>query len=458
MTADMRAAFAEERDRFLAENPDIESVEVLLADSNGVARGKWLPAEALRGMEKSGVHLPISVFGETIWLWGMLDEQYGLSAGDPDGTCLPVPGTLRRIPWRKRPAAQVLLTMYEADGETPHRFDPRQVLGALAQRFAAVGLRPTVAMELEFCIYKRLKPDRELTRPRRSDFHDSRLYELDALQAVAPFLDQVRTFAHQQSIPVTALVSEMSPGQFELNLEHVTDACQAGDLAVLFKRLVKRVAAMHGFDATFMAKPVGDQPGNGCHVHVSLVNEKGDNVFNEPEARANHAGPKLLSAVAGCLESAPDIQLILAPHYNSYRRFQPGSFAPVRVCWGYDHRGASVRVAEASGSAARLEHRIAGADVQPYLLLTGVLGGMLDGMERQLEPGPAVKGWEYISEGPMLARHWRDARERFENSAFAAKVFGEGYRDLYAYIKRIEQDEMTKNVTDVEYESYFKRA
>ena len=458
MTEELRAAFAEERDKFVAENPDIETLEVLLTDSAGTARGKWFPADALRGIEEQGVHLPISIFGETIWSTSTFDESLGLFPSDPDGFCLPVPGTLRRIPWRARPSAQVLLTMFEADRKTPHLLDSRQVLSSVQRRFHERGLFPVAATEFEFCLFRRDDANRARTRPRQDEKSISRLYELDELQDASPVLDDIRTFADAQRIPITALVTEMAPRQFELNLGHVRDACRAGDLAIQFKRLVKQVAVQHGFDTTFMAKPWSGRPGNGCHVHISLTDEDGCNAFDEQEASTAIAGPKLLSAVTGCMETALDFQLVFAPHANSYKRFQAGNYAPVRICWGYDHRGASIRIPERKGASARLEHRIAGADAQPYLLLAAVLGGMLEGMERGAEPAPPVDSGGRDFAGEALTPHWQNAIERFSNSEVAARVLGQKFRQLYAQMKKSEQDELNKRITDVEYEIYFRKS
>lgn len=458
MIPDDRAAFAEESERFLAENPDVESIEVLLTDSNGIARGKWLPVDSLPGLAKNGIHLPVSVFGETIWLTGDLARFPGLSPADPDGVCFPVPGTLRRIPWRARPAAQLLLTMHEAEGCAPHPLDPRQILARLEARFAESGRVPVVATEYEFHLFSRGQWEAVAPRPPLADaLGGSRLYELDALRDAESFLDEVRACANEQAIPATAVIAEVAPNQFEINLAHVQGACRAGDLAVQFKRLVKGVAAKHGLDATFMAKPLPGQPGNGCHIHASITGRDGGNLFDEAEARPGTAGPLLRAAVGGCLDTAPELQLLFAPHANSYRRYEPRVFAPERVCWGYDHREASIRLPECSGANARFEHRVAGADAQPYLVLAAILGGVFLGMEQSRDPGPPVDGEGRADTGRALTRNWREATERFADSAFAAELLGTGYRDLYAEIKRFEQEEMERRVPDIEYEACFRR-
>ena len=307
--------FRGERARFLRENPDIEQVEVLLSDTNGIPRGKWLPVSALDSLERDGFRLPVSVLGETPSFAGRLDSEYGLSAGDPDGICAPVPGTLKRVPWRERPAAQLLVSMCDDDGTTPHPLDSRGILARAQSGLARLGLFPVAAMELEFSLYRPAShPDGPL-QP-LPGFSCNRLYELDALDDLAPFLDAVDRAAELQGIPLAGMISELAPGQFELNLAHIRDACRVADHAVLFRRLVKRVAKRHGLDATFMAKPDGAKPGNGCHVHLSLVSDTGTNRFDEPGAAPGAAGAFLRHAVAGLIHTAPDVQLVFAPNVN----------------------------------------------------------------------------------------------------------------------------------------------
>ena len=453
MTAE-RDAFREERCRFLEANPDIEQIECLLPDSNGILRGKWLPRTALDTLEQTGVHLPESVFGETPSFGARLDPEYGLSPGDPDGVCKPVPGTLRRIPWRQRPAAQLLLTMCADDRETPHPFDTRGILARAQARLVRMGFCPVAAVELEFAVFRQADPS---GGPRRfaPGFDRNRLYEADALEDLAPFLDAVDRAAEQQDIPVAGMVSELAPGQLELNLAHVRDACRAADHAVLFRRLVKRVARSHGLDATFMAKPNGGKPGNGCHVHLSLVSDGGENRFDEPGAATDSAGPTLRHAVAGLLATALDVQLVFAPNANSLRRFTPGSFAPTRATWGYDHRNAAIRLPSARGANARLEHRIAGSDAQPYLLLAAILGGVLQGLQRGAEPPLPLRADESSTAGNGLTASWEEVTERFARSSFAAEVLGKRFRNLYANMKRMERAELSREVPDTEFRTYF---
>ena len=451
-------ALREEFARFASKNSHVEQVEVLLIDSNGIPRGKWLPFHALNSIARSGVRLPVSVLGETPSFSSVSGPGTGgLLAGDPDGLCFPVPGTLARVPWRQRPAAQLLVGMREMDGRSPHPFDSRHLLSRAQAELARQDLNPVVAFELEFSLYRQVDaPGDPLQAMGRSG--RNRLYEMDALDDLAPFLHGVRDAAACQGIPLSGTTSEMAPGQVEINLAHVEDACRAADHAALLRRLVKQVARIHGMDATFMAKPDGARPGNGCHLHLSPIDGTGGNRFDEKEAGSDAAGPCLRHAIAGLLDTATDAQLILAPNANSLRRFRPGQFAPVRVSWGYDHRLVAVRVPSASGPNARLEHRIAGADTQHYLVLAAILGGILHGLERAQEPPPALPLDAHSADGVPLSDRWGETIERFERSEFAARIFGRAFQRMYASMKRLERSELAKDVPDTELRAYFHRA
>lgn len=203
-----------------------------------------------------------------------------------------------------------------------------------------------------------------------------------------------------------------------------------------------------------MAKPYADQPGNGMHVHVSLLDAAGRNVFSAESSGPEIAAP-LRHAVAGLLETVGDLQAVFAPHLNSYRRLRPGGFAPSTPTWGLDHRTAGVRLPEAAGPGARLEHRISGADVNPYLAIAAILGGILRGLEAGAEP-PAEARLERDSGQPTrrLGHDWLGAVERFAASEAALDIFGARYRDIYAAVRRGEIEVLSKEITPVEYRYY----
>ena len=242
---------------------------------------------------------------------------------------------------------------------------------------------------------------------------------------------------------------ENGPGQYEVNLNHVPDPLQAADHAFLLKRIVKGVARQHGLDATFMAKPYGNLAGSGMHVHMSLLDEHSRNIMAEPNGAPT---ARLHHVTGGMLATLPECMLLLAPHANSYRRLTPGGHAPTNVTWGLDNRSAAIRVITA-GQATRVEHRVAGADCNPYLAVAGVLAGALHGLTHEIDPGPPIDG-EQREGYPILPVNWDDAIDAFDASAVMGEHLGLDYQDLFSACKRQEQAEFRRRVTDVEYDAY----
>lgn len=245
----------------------------------------------------------------------------------------------------------MLATMFQEDG-SPFEGDPRQVLNKVYQRFRAMGLRPVMATELEFYVLdgessSSLRP----LPPRLGGDQGPRLsgdegYSVVEMDGFADFLAELRSACDTQGIPADTVISEMGPGQFEINLNHIDNPLIAADHAILFKRLVKGVAQKHGLAATFMAKPYADCSGNGFHCHFSLVDDEGNNVFDD----GTDAGSDMLKyAIAGLMQTMGDSMLCFAPHMNSYRRFMEGSHAPTFATWGYENRTVAIRVPDSPG-------------------------------------------------------------------------------------------------------------
>ncbi|MEO9865788.1 glutamine synthetase family protein, partial [Yoonia sp.] len=236
-------------------------------------------------------------------------------------------------------------------------------------------------------------------------------------------------------IPAEAAISEAGTGQFEVNLEHVPDALKAADDAWLFKMLVRGLARNHGMAASFMAKPYDDYAGNGLHTHFSVIDADGNNLM----ANDTFEGTDMLhNAIAGCLKGIPDLALIFAPHGNSYERLVPNSHAPTGICWAYDNRTASIRVPGGSYKARRVEHRVAGGDVNPYLFLAAVLGSALIGIEDNLKPGTPITGNAYDQDLPQVPSTWADAIEAFDKSPIARRIFDPLLVDNFVLTKRQE--------------------
>ncbi len=441
---------------FCAQNPDITALELLLVDTCGILRGKWAPITALDKVFGTGVNLPLSVFG--LDPWGDEVEATGLhiDSGDLDGLCIAVPDTLAPVTWAAQPTAQVLLTMRDPDG-SPYFADPRVVLQRQVDQLAALGYSATAAFELEFCLITPTHDDRRAAPAPNADTAEGaaarqHMYGIDALADYNDLFDAVRKAAAAQGLGVDTIISEAAPGQFEINLDHRPCILRAADEAILLRRAIRGAARAVGRRATFMAKPFGDQPGNGMHVHVSLADRGGRNAFGLD------GGEVLLSrAIAGTLATMAETQLLYNASFNGFRRMQPGSYAPTKILWGENNRSVAVRVPPGTGKARRLEHRIAGADANPYLVAAGILAGIVEGITHRRIAPPAVTGNAYTHDTGgeyMLENRMDAALSRFRSSAFVAAAFGADYQRVLAAVKAQELAAFAREITPLEVETY----
>ncbi len=444
---------------FIATNPDIERIEAIYPTINGIYRGKWVPAADINKLVNGSMRLPISTYALDSWGLDVEASGLGIINGDPDGIGLAVVDTLSRIPWSSAPAAQVIMTMVLRDNEaSPCPYDPRQQLSAVVKRFTEHGLTPVIATELEFYLLKptnlenpRLQPFRELTT--------GNLNDLDQMQEFEPVLNEIRRACEAQNVLADVMIAESGMCQFEINFKHVNDPLRAADQAMLFKRIVKGCAKMHGMEATFMAKPFGEDLGSGMHVHVSVLDSEGNNIFDGGE-NASAPADNLRHATGGLLATMVEMQAIFTPNLNSFRRLHSGSFAPNQVNWGLDHRAAAVRLPEISGPASRLEHRICGADANPYLVLTSILAGMLHGLDHQIDPGEPLDSTEDTTwdNAAFLHKDWTATIDDFAASQIAEDTFGSDFHRVYCILCRHEIGQLVKMVTDVELRLYLHSA
>ena len=445
---------------FLDRHPDIASIDLLISDLNGVQRGKRIPRENLEKAYRDGVNLPASVFALDI-LGNTIEETgLGLSSGDADRVCRPVPGTLMPSPWlRDGRQAQLLMTMTEADGG-PFFADPRQVLTRVLERFGRAGLTPVVAVEMEFYLVDRARDALGMIQPPCSPASGERathsqLYSISELDEYADFLEEIQAAARLQDLPLDTALKECAPGQFEINLIHCDDALAACDSAVLLKRLIKGVAIKHGFEATFMAKPYGGEAGSGTHVHISLLDEAGRNVF-AAEDQDPLGTPLLREAVAGLLDLMPASMALFAPNLNAFRRFQPGLYVPMAPTWGYDNRSVAVRIPSGPNAARRLEHRVAGADANPYLLMATLLAAIDHGLQHRLTPPPAIDGNAYDQVAPSLTNSWSQALDLLEGSEVLTEALGRDFLHVFLANRRAERDQAMQAVSKLEYDWYLR--
>lgn len=438
--------------RFLHDHPEVQTVEVVLTDLNGILRGKWLPVSAVDKVLDGQFKMSLTGVSADIWGRDVLDLCE--KTGNGDGICDALEETIRLLPWLKRPTAQFLLQLNTEEG-VPWGYDPRVVLKRVVDRFKKLGLRPVCAAELEFyLVLEERNPDGTPNLPRSrangSSNIGGQLYSTEVMHEQDDLLHEIREACEIMQVPMDGLVKELSASQYELNLHHVDDPVLASDHAQMLKQAIKGVAHKHGFIATFMAKPFGDKDGNGFHTHVSLLDESGVNVFDDGTSKGSET---LRQAIAGLAYTMKDFMLIFAPHHNSYRRLWRGMQGPLQPTWGYENRYVALRVPNGDGEARRIEHRIAGADANPYLQVAAILAGILYGIENKLVADPPSTGGP-SDEEPVLPANWYEALRAFENSELVAQSLGEDFQDAFMQIKRSEQLEFTGAVNPFEYNTY----
>ncbi|MCE8007968.1 glutamine synthetase family protein [Aestuariivita sp.] len=414
----------------------LPTIRVATSDLNGQMRGKRLPGSYAGKLGDGAVRMPLSSVNVDLWGADIEDSPLVFDSGDADGVMRPTDRGPVPMPWLAAPSALVPLWMHH-DDDTPFAGDPRHALARIDARFRARGWAVMAATELEFT----LVDDRSdaLAHPPHPQtgraLAGEAILSVRQLDAFDGFFTDLYAGAEAMDIPAQAAISESGIGQFEINLTH-QPLMRAADDAWLFKTLVKGMARKHGLAATFMAKPFADDAGNGMHVHFSVVDGAGHNVFDD-------GGPKgtalLRQAVAGCLAAMPASTLIFAPHLNSYTRLVPGAHAPTGATWAYENRTAAIRIPGGAPAARRIEHRTAGGDINPYLMLTAVVGAALEGIEAELTPPEPITGNAYAASGvPQLADDMGAAIDALAADAMLARIFPSALIDNLCRTKRQE--------------------
>jgi len=424
---------------WLRENPHVRTIRVAACDLNGQARGKRLPSRFADKVEEEGTRFPLSVLNLDIWGEDIEGSPLVFESGDADGVLRPTGRGFVPMPWLDAPTALLPLWMFSDDG-TPFDGCPRQALDRVLRAYEARGWAPMVATELEFYLVDDAgedlaPPPSPRTGKRREAAEILSLRTLDAFDS---FFTDLYDACEAMDIPADAAISEAGLGQFEINLIH-GPAMKAADDTWLFKMLVKGLARRHGFAASFMAKPYEDYAGNGLHMHFSVLDRNGANIFDDGSPQGSGL---LRQAVAGCLAALADTTLILAPHANSYDRMVPGAHAPTGICWAHENRTAAIRIPSGSHRARRIEHRVAGGDINPYLMIAAILGTALQGIEEGLVPPPPITGNAYEQDLPQIPTSWTDAIDTFERSNRMARLFPRGLIRNLVMTKRQEAERM----------------
>ena len=373
----------EELINYLKENPETKYIDAIISDLSGLFRGKRIPVTDAEKLFTDGIQFCYSTF--------LLDASgycpdvkgRGFSDGDPDATYYPIANTIKPLPWHKDPIAQVLISIQD-DHRYSSLVDPRNILAKVMETFQEINLFPKIAFELEFylfdkrkSIYERPKVATSPKSKRRSE--GTQVYGMKELDDYYDFLEDVNKFCEKQNIPATTASSEFAPGQYEINLRHTDDPLKAADDSAFLRRLIKETAELHGYEASFLSKPFLDQSGSGMHIHISLFDEKGNNVFAD-ESKV------LKYSIGGLQEIMYDSFAIFAPNLNAYRRYLPNQFVPVNNTWGPNNRSVALRIPTGDKNSTRIEHRVSGAESNSYLVLSSILSGIHYGITNKLSP------------------------------------------------------------------------
>lgn len=414
---------------------EYQTFRVAACDLNGRMRGKRLPGDYAGKLEKGAVRMPVSALNLDIFGADIENSPLVFETGDADGVLRPTDRGPVAQPWLDVPQPMVPMVMHHEDG-TAFDGDPRHALVAVLDRFSQKNWEVIASTELEFTLVDdcgdTMGPVRDPLNGRPIEMPD--ILSLTQMDAFDGFLSGLYTACEDMGIPAQTTTCEAGIGQFEVTLNHQS-ALRAADDTWLFKTLIKGLARKHGFAATFMAKPFADDAGNGMHMHFSVLDAEGRNVFND----GGEAGSDILrAAIAGCLAAMPGSTLIFAPHANSYTRLVPGAHAPTGVCWAYENRTAAVRVPGGAPAARRIEHRVAGGDINPYLTFAAVLGAAIEGIEKEHTPPAPIAGNAYEQKMERLAPDWATAIDRFESDPMIACIFPAGLIRNLAMTKRQE--------------------
>ena len=440
---------------FLAEHGEIDYLDAVFVDMCGTVRGKRFPSEEADKVFGDGVQMPQSIYFFDVT--GVNEDILGMgfSDGDPDAQSHPVAGSIVPVPWASMKQAQVLMTMVDEDG-SPLLLEPRNVLANVVRKLEDIGLKATVACEFEFYLLDKdmdrkgrpQPPVNPATGARETAHEVYGITELDGFMALLKEIDEA---AAEQGVPASGATAEFAPGQYEINLKHEDDVLRAGDHAIMLRHLIGAISRKHNFLASFMAKPFVDQTGNGMHVHCSVMDEQGNNIFNDG---TDEGSLKLRHAIGGLQATLGDAMAFFAPNLNSYRRFGPNLFVPVNRTWGYNNRSVAFRVPNGSPESRRVEHRVSGADANPYLVLAAILAGIHHGIVNEIDPGEPAEGnaCEIMDEG--IPFFLPSALKRLRNSDVMREYLGGRYVDVYAETKMLEYDKFQRAISPLEYDWY----
>ena len=455
----MEIATQAEFDEILSQHNNIQYVDAIFTDLCGYVRGKRFPVLEADKIFSDGVLLPFSAFYLDV-LGGVTNTlDLGWTDGDPDGVLVPVKGSIKPVPWDER-FLQVLITMRKEQEnwgviEDPSDVDPRNILKKVMAQFKSLGLKPVVAFELEFYLLDKNRDEYGKPVP-AGGANKTHVYGIPDLDLFGRLFDDINKNCKMQNIPATTASSEFAAGQYEINLKHTDDLLKAADDAAMLRRIIKETSERHGYEATFMAKPFLEETGNGMHLHLSVYDDNGKNIF---ATSSRYGNKKLQNAIAGFQSTFYDSFPIFIPNRNGYRRIQTKNFVPVNTSWSWNRRDVSLRIPAGFDEAKRIEHRVASADANPYLVLACLLAGLHNGLTNELEPTNKVdfdntEGADKEADSDM-PKNMEQALARFQSSKLLKKYLGKEYLELYTAAKQGESEHVESSfVPREEYDLY----
>jgi glutamine synthetase len=426
----------------------ISEVECLVPDLTGNARGKFIPAHQF--LSHGEPRLPESILVQTV-TGEYSDEHWDfVEPTDTDMLLRPDASTMRLVPWAREPTAQIIHDCYTRHGEL-HPLASRTVLRRVLDRYRDIELTPVIAPEVEFYLVARNEDaDYELEPPvgRSGRRESARLsYSIDAVAEFEDFVEDMYEFADAQKLDVDTLIHENGAAQMEINFRH-GDALSLADQVFVFKRTVRETALKYGMYATFMAKPMKNEPGSALHIHQSLLDADGRNVFVDDEGNASK---RFLSYIAGLQRFTPELISLYAPNVNSYRRLAPEISAPINLNWGMDNRTVAFRVPNSPPQAMRIENRFPGADANPYLAVAATLASGLLGMQEGLSPTPPHQGTAN-EDDVEVARTLEEGLRNLRNTPAMQEIFGDLFLRAYTAVKLDEFEEFNRVISSWERE------
>lgn len=421
----------------------IDEIECVTPDLNGVPRGKVMTAEGF--LEGRRLQMARGVLLQCIMGGYPPAKFYG--SDDGDLALVADPGQTHVLPWSDSPRALAICDAVELDG-TPSGLSTRGLLKAVIARYAALGLAPVVATELEFFVFApNSDPGQPFQPPlgrdgRRELGHSA--FSVSSNNGLRPFFSEVYRCMAALGLPRDTFMHEIGVSQFEINLLH-GDPLLLADQTFLFKHLLKEVALKHGLTVVCMAKPLAHTPGSSMHIHQSLVEiGTGRNVFSDEEGRATDTFHHFIGGLQACMA---DFTALFAPNVNSYQRLCHPYASPNNACWSEDNRAAGLRIPASSPVARRVENRLPGADTNPYLAIAASLAAGLHGIERKLQPTPAIQGEFVVPEHLSLPCTLHAGIERLRRSTLARELFGEEFIEGYVATKTLELTDFFNEIT-----------